>query len=176
MNVEIRPAATVILLRDREGLEVLTQRRSHAMAFAPGAYAFPGGALEPQDYEQPDPYISAAVRELREETGLAIDSSSLILWAHWITPPGRTRRFDTFFYVALAPDNSDEFVGDAESEGHLWISPRTLLAKFEADEVSMLPPTYITLQELAEFATAHDVLTATEHREITFFDGSKERS
>ena len=39
----------------------------------------------------------------------------------------------------------------------------------------MLPPTYITLRELAEFATVTDVLAATLTREITFFDGTRDR-
>lgn len=174
--MEIRPAATVIVMRDAGVFEVLTQRRSHAMAFAPGAYAFPGGALEPADYDSEDPFIAAAVRELREEAGISLDPSTLRLWAHWITPPGRVRRFDTFFYVAPAPENSEVRSDDAESESHLWIAPRSLLTKFEADEVTMLPPTYITLRELADFSSVTDVLDATQHREITFFDGSKDRS
>lgn len=175
-GVEIRPAATVILLRDRDGLEVLTQRRSHAMAFAPGAYAFPGGALEPIDYQSPDAHKAAAVRELSEETGLLVAQETLHLWAHWITPPGRTRRFDTLFYVAAAPSNSEVTLVDAESEAHLWISPQGLLAKYDADEVTMLPPTYITLRELSEFNSTAEVLASTKNREITFFDGVQERS
>lgn len=174
--MEIRPAATLILLRDRDHLEVLTQQRSHAMAFAPGAYAFPGGALEPQDQEASDPFIAAAVRELEEETGLVVDPDSLRLWAHWITPPGRTRRFDTYFYVAPAPADSEVKLVDAESESHLWIAPSDLLTKFEADEVTMLPPTYYTLKELAEFFSVDDVMLSTKTREITYFDGTMDRS
>lgn len=173
--MEIRPAATVILLRDQSSLEVLTQRRSHAMAFAPGAYAFPGGALEPSDYDSADPFIAAAVRELFEETSIHVAPESLKLWAHWITPPGRPRRFDTYFYVAAAPDGADVVSGDSESEDHLWITPSALIAKFDADEVTMLPPTYITLRELADFGSVAEVLAATLTREITFFDGSAER-
>ncbi len=49
-------AATLVLLRDQESpgsnsIEVLMQRRSSALAFAPGKFVFPGGALEPADYE-----------------------------------------------------------------------------------------------------------------------------
>ena len=173
--MEIRPAATVILLRDRERLEVLTQRRSHSMAFAPGAYAFPGGAVEPIDHESSDPFIAAAVRELREETGLSVEPETLRLWAHWITPPGRPRRFDTYFYVAPAPENSDVIADDAESESHLWVAPADLISQFEAEQVTMLPPTYFTLREINEFASVAELMAATSHREITFFDGTKER-
>ena len=40
----VRPAATVLLLRDTpQGIEVLMTRRSMTASFAPGAYVFPGG-------------------------------------------------------------------------------------------------------------------------------------
>src|SRR6185369_5836966 len=43
-----RPAATVLLLRDTpSGLEVLMTRRSATASFAPGAYVFPGGGIDP---------------------------------------------------------------------------------------------------------------------------------
>ncbi len=43
-------AATVLLLRDgAQGLEVLMTRRSLKASFAPGAYVFPGGGVEPDD-------------------------------------------------------------------------------------------------------------------------------
>ncbi|MCD0450646.1 NUDIX domain-containing protein [Actinocorallia sp. API 0066] len=49
-------AATVLLLRDRaDGLEVFLLRRVSSMAFAPGAYVFPGGGVDARDaeYDQP---------------------------------------------------------------------------------------------------------------------------
>jgi 8-oxo-dGTP pyrophosphatase MutT (NUDIX family) len=47
---EPRPAATVLLLRDgREGPEVFLLRRRLSMAFAAGAYAYPGGSVDPRD-------------------------------------------------------------------------------------------------------------------------------
>ena len=47
---EPKPAATLLLLRDSpQGLQVLMTRRSAQASFAPGAYVFPGGGLEPGD-------------------------------------------------------------------------------------------------------------------------------
>lgn len=170
--MEIRPAATVILLRDSDVLEVLVQRRSQAMAFAPGAYAFPGGALDPEDHIDADPFRHAAVRELAEESGIVVDPRGLYPWARWITPPGRTRRFDTWFYLAAAPADAEiKQSADDEVEHHLWVAPIDLLARYEREEVTMLPPTRVTLTELTEFATVADALAATEGRSIPFFDG-----
>lgn len=56
--VEIRPAATVVLLRDEpDGLHTLLLRRNSALGFAAGAWVFPGGRVEPEE-------IAAAPDEL----------------------------------------------------------------------------------------------------------------
>ncbi len=50
--VPVRPAATVLLLRDTPGgIEVLMTRRSKTASFAPGAYVFPGGGIDEQDIQ-----------------------------------------------------------------------------------------------------------------------------
>ncbi|OLT27931.1 NUDIX hydrolase [Actinomadura sp. CNU-125] len=87
-----RDAATVVVLRDhdRHGLQAFMLRRVRSMAFAPGAYVFPGGSVDPRDGEAtlawsgPSPaewgaafgagetvareLVCAAVRETFEET------------------------------------------------------------------------------------------------------------
>lgn len=81
-----RPAATILLLRDTpEGLEVLMTRRSMTASFAPGAYVFPGGGVDPSDAAshiharrrvgQSDLHLTqaiAAIRESFEELGLLL--------------------------------------------------------------------------------------------------------
>jgi 8-oxo-dGTP pyrophosphatase MutT (NUDIX family) len=92
-----RDAATVMLLRPAgtgAGIEVLMLRRVAAMKFAPGAYVFPGGSVDPADYDAPvgwhgpDPaefgarlgasaemaraLVCAAVRETFEEAGVLL--------------------------------------------------------------------------------------------------------
>ena len=81
-----RPAATVLLLRDGpQGLEVLMTRRSLSASFTPGAYVFPGGAIDAEDSQagdvaprrlgQTDAVLTesvAALRESFEEVGLLL--------------------------------------------------------------------------------------------------------
>ena len=81
-----RPAATVLLLRDGEaGLEVLMTRRSLTASFAPGAYVFPGGGVDPLDAAshamatrrpgQSELHLTqaiAAIRESFEELGVLL--------------------------------------------------------------------------------------------------------
>jgi recombination protein RecT len=81
-----RPAATVLLLRDSDhGVEVLMTRRSPTASFAPGAYVFPGGAIDAADAAahaiaarrptQDDLRLTqaiAAIRESFEELGILL--------------------------------------------------------------------------------------------------------
>jgi len=82
----IRPAATVLLLRDaKDGIEVLMTRRSTTASFAPGAYVFPGGGIDAADAmahaqstrraTQSDLHLTqaiAAIRESFEELGVLL--------------------------------------------------------------------------------------------------------
>lgn len=83
-----RPAATILLLRDSDdGLQVLMTRRSPTASFAPGAFVFPGGALDEADggptavastRARPDQdadhrrHAAAALREAFEELGVLL--------------------------------------------------------------------------------------------------------
>ncbi|MBT9552925.1 MAG: MBL fold metallo-hydrolase [Hydrogenophaga sp.] len=82
----VRPAATVLLLRDgADGVEVLMTRRSMTASFAPGAYVFPGGGIDAADAQahgqstrratQSDLHLTqaiAAIRESFEELGILL--------------------------------------------------------------------------------------------------------
>ena len=118
----VRPAATLILIRDRAtSPRVLLGRRADTAAFLPGTFVFPGGAVDPADYTavpevglRPETALAlgdpafavAAVRELFEETGLqlgkGLDLSALHYVFRAVTPPGYPRRFDARFFVADA--------------------------------------------------------------------------
>jgi 8-oxo-dGTP pyrophosphatase MutT (NUDIX family) len=72
-DIPIRPAATVLLVRDRhDGLEVFMLQRNLRSAFVPGVYLFPGGGLDPADGEGDGAYRIAAIRECFEEAGVLL--------------------------------------------------------------------------------------------------------
>ncbi len=91
----LRPAATVLLLRDGpQGLEVLMTRRSMTASFAPGAYVFPGGGIDAADAAahaqairrpgQSDLHLTqaiAAIRESFEELGVLFARHADGRWA-----------------------------------------------------------------------------------------------
>src|SRR5262249_5356532 len=103
------PSATVILLRDGSaGLETLLLRRNSRIAFHGGAWVFPGGRIDPEDYPdgiREDDLAAArqaAVREAWEEAGLSINRDALVWISHWTTPLGRPERYSTWFFSAGA--------------------------------------------------------------------------
>jgi glyoxylase-like metal-dependent hydrolase (beta-lactamase superfamily II)/8-oxo-dGTP pyrophosphatase MutT (NUDIX family) len=91
----LRPAATVLLLRDTPaGIEVLMTRRSLTASFAPGAYVFPGGGIDAADRAahtqaarrptQSDLHLTqaiAAIRESFEELGVLLARHTDGRWA-----------------------------------------------------------------------------------------------
>ena len=88
------PSATVVLLRDGpSALELLLLRRSSKLVFHGGAWVFPGGRIDPQDYAVGAEHDvdaasrNGAVRETREETGLCVDPLDLVPISHWFTAP-----------------------------------------------------------------------------------------
>src|SRR5512140_540806 len=104
------PAATVVLLRDgARGCEVLMVRRNAQLSFHGGAWVFPGGRIDPADYAglaDPSDVIAAArraaIREAAEEASVTVAEDGLLLLSRWITPEGLPKRFDTWFFAALA--------------------------------------------------------------------------
>ncbi len=174
------PAATVVLLRDgADGVETLMLRRDSKLAFAGGAWVFPGGRIDPEDYpggvvsDEAEAVLTAArnaaAREAMEEAGLVVDADSLVWFAHW-TPGviGATRRFATWFFVGVAPEGP-VVVDDGEIREHQWIRPADAITRREAGEIELIPPTWVTLQKLADASSTEEVCAAARAREPEIF-------
>lgn len=162
------PAATVILLREnQDGCETLLVRRNAQLSFHGGAWVFPGGRIEPEDYaaagDHPHDIVAAgrhaAVREAWEEAGIRISHPDLRLFSRWVTPEQAPKRFDTLFFVARA--GSDRVCVDGgEIHEHRWLRPEEALALQQPGEFDLPPPTFVTLCQLAEHRTVADILAA----------------
>ena len=148
------------------GLEVLVLRRDRDLSFAGGTWVFPGGRIDPADHPAGGDDLehaarSAAVREANEEAGLVIDRSVLRRWSHWTPPPETPKRFSTAFFVAAVPAGHDGVViDDGEIREHAWRQPAEMLELHAAGEVSLTPPTYITLTQLRGYPSSTEVVEA----------------
>jgi 8-oxo-dGTP pyrophosphatase MutT (NUDIX family) len=205
----IRDAATIVLMRgDGPDPQVLMGQRGAGAVFMPSKYVFPGGAVDAGDALVPlgsalhptcatrlavpdappaSALAAAAIRELWEETGLALghpgqtalppgwagfaargtvpDASALRFFFRAITPPGRSRRFDARFFLADAArlvGDPDDFSAASDELGHLHWLPLSKARDLD------LP--FITEVVLAEVA----VLAGTEGPPppVPFFDNS----
>lgn len=186
----IRPAATVILWRSSpQGPQILMGQRGAGAVFMPSKYVFPGGGVDSQDHlaaradsltdlcrarlhlncpadaPAPDTLAAAALRELVEETGIALSTAHPLRFVfRAITPPGRSRRFDARFFLADAEGATGDletFAGATDELSHLhWIG----LAEARALD---LP--FITEVVLAEVTA---ILRGADQPGVPFFDNS----
>ena len=145
-------AATVVLLRDgADGLETLMLRKNSRLAFG-GMWVFPGGRIDDADRSADGDELAAAanaaVREAAEEAGLVIASSALIPFSHWTPPPVAPKRFLTWFFLAPAPTGA-VVIDQGEIHDHAWMRPTVALARRDAGDIELAPPTWVTLHWLA---------------------------
>ena len=168
-----RPSASVVLLRDgageadRGGVEVYLMHRHARMPFAPLMAVFPGGKVDPVDRPGGAGATRAcAVREVAEETGVLVAASVLQPWAHWVTPEVEPLRFDTVFFVAAMPADQQARDVSGETDRAGWEPVVTALRQRERGRISLMPPTWSILLELARYADVAAVLTAATDRTI----------
>ncbi|MCA3487504.1 MAG: NUDIX hydrolase [Rhodobacter sp.] len=187
---------------------VLMGQRGAGAVFMPSKYVFPGGAVDADDALVPvgpalhptcaarlaapgappaGALAAAAIRELWEETGLALgrpgqaalppgwagfaaqslvpDASALRFFFRAITPPGRTRRFDARFFLADAArviGDPDDFSAASDELGHLHWLPLS-----QARDLDLPFITEVVLAEVAALAGA-----AGPPPPVPFFDNS----
>jgi 8-oxo-dGTP pyrophosphatase MutT (NUDIX family) len=181
MTDMLRRAASVIVARPSdEGLEVLVLERSREHRFLPGYTVFPGGAVDDEDGALAARWFgsaretarAAAVRELAEETGLAVSApgviaansddplelvhrqppatEQLVEICHWIAPEEVPVRFDARYFAVAASGRPAPRVDGVEAVRAWWISPRALLEELAREDRRLYWPTWYTVNRIAE--------------------------
>ena len=90
--------------------------------------------------------------DLLEQEKLFIPASALAYYGHWITAPGRSRRFDTRFFVALAPEGQEGKHDAAETVHDIWIRPHAAIERADRGEIELVHATRTSLNDLGRFA------------------------
>jgi len=96
--------------------------------------------------------------QLLEREGLRLALAEMHYLAHWVTPEGRPRRFDTRFFLAAAPARQVAHADGSEIVAHVWTTAPDALARFTAATWSMLVPTVHTLRMLSTVPTLDEAL------------------
>ncbi len=104
--------------------------------------------------------------EMARAEGLVLAFNSLAYFAHWITPEGLPKRFDTHFFLAVAPAEQEALYDNLETSDGVWIRPETALAQFEQGIFPIAFPTFHQVRDLCAFATVQEAIDATRTRHV----------
>lgn len=99
-----------------------------------------------------------SLAQLCEKHGLVVPLDRLAYLSHWVTPPGPPRRFDTRFFVAVAPEGQRAGHDGQETIDHVWMSPAQALEEHRAGQRLLGLPTIRTLRVLCDFNTTAELM------------------
>jgi 8-oxo-dGTP pyrophosphatase MutT (NUDIX family) len=161
------PSGTAVLLKETGGhFEILLVRRNTELTFHGGAWVFPGGRVEKQDFAHDNNDIigaarNAAVRETKEESGIDIQPEDLVLMSRWTTPENFPKRFIAWFFVTTVESDHVTIDGN-EILDYRWMKPGLALEAQRSEEIVLPPPTFVTLLTLSEYTDAKTTLSTLE--------------
>jgi 8-oxo-dGTP pyrophosphatase MutT (NUDIX family) len=94
-----------------------------------------------------------------EEEDLELACDLLVPFAHWITPEGSPRRYDTHFFLVAAPRDQVAAHDGKESVDSVWISPPAAIAEEKSEKRTIVFPTLMQLRKLGH---SGDIASALE--------------
>lgn len=97
---------------------------------------------------------------LREER-LVLATDAMIPYAHWITPEGMPKRFDTWFFLAVAPEDQLALHDGHEAVESVWLTAQQALDGAATGKYTVIFPTERNLWKLARHRTAQEAFAAT---------------
>lgn len=122
---------------------------------------------------------AAAARRLRESLeqgtpfskllpalGLQLDLSALTPFARWCPNFKETRRFDTLFFVADAPQGNGAKAAEAEAVRILWATATQVLDEADGGRAHIIFPTRRNLERLARFRSADEARADAEQHGV----------
>ena len=104
--------------------------------------------------------------ELLAKNGLVLTLDELVPYAHWITPIGMPKRFDTWFFLAAAPPEQVGAHDGKESTDSVWLSPREALAGGESGRFKLPFPTTRNLIKLGKQASVKAALEESRGKPV----------
>lgn len=164
-----------MLARDgAAGLEVLLLKRAGTVSFGADAWVFPGGRVDDDDAGADDLFSveaarRAAVRETHEEAGIVVDGDALRVLSRWVPGPEAPKRFLTWLLFGRA-ETTDVRIDGSEIVDHRWIAPADALAEHGERRMGLLPPTWVTLYQLARHGSVDAASAAIAAAEPEFYE------
>ncbi|HKP78678.1 MAG TPA: NUDIX domain-containing protein [Phenylobacterium sp.] len=120
-----------------------------------------------------DPQVRSAVDQgqtafldVVRDLGVRLRLDALAVFARWITPPIMPKRFDTWFYAVRAPTDQVAAADGREAVDAEWIAPAEILRLADAGERTVIFPTRMNVQLLAEASSAEDCVARAQARTL----------
>jgi 8-oxo-dGTP pyrophosphatase MutT (NUDIX family) len=104
--------------------------------------------------------------EMAQKEGLMYTPEDLIPFAHWITPAILKTRFDTWFFLARLPSGQAAHYDNKELTSAEWMNPQKAIGLNGEREILLMPPTLMTLRELASFGTINELFVFAATKDI----------
>jgi 8-oxo-dGTP pyrophosphatase MutT (NUDIX family) len=106
----------------------------------------------------------ASFLELVRGLGVQLDLQAMAPFARWITPRLMPKRFDTWFFIATAPEDQFAVCDGYETVDAEWIAPSEALRMAQAGERKIIFPTRMNLQLLAESSDVDGAIASSHAR------------
>jgi len=120
--------------------------------------------------------------EIIQKEDLILCCDRLAYYAHWITPEGRPKRFDTHFFLARMPRRQHAVHDGGESVHSVWVRPPSAIAAGERGDRNVMFPTRLNLEMLERSDSVDAAIAEANAREIVtvlpkthFIEGDEHR-
>jgi len=108
----------------------------------------------------------ACLVEMLEREGLRLATDRLTYFSHWITPVTAPLRYDTRFFVAIAPEGQEALPDNVEAIHHVWVNPALAVERYNAGDFKMRTPTIRTLEQFAKYDTTDALVAALREQPV----------
>ncbi len=108
----------------------------------------------------------ATIVDLVEAEDLELATELMTPYAHWITPTFAPKRFDTWFFLAEAPQDQVALHDGSESTDSVWIGPQAAIEEAKSGKRTLVHATFKNLELLAEGRTVAGALEQAKKRKV----------
>jgi 8-oxo-dGTP pyrophosphatase MutT (NUDIX family) len=108
----------------------------------------------------------ASILDLVEAEDLELATELMTPYAHWITPTFAPKRFDTWFFLADAPEDQVALHDGSESTDSVWIGAQQAIDEATAGRRTLVHATLKNLELLAEGGTVSGALAQAKKRKV----------
>ncbi|MCA6125864.1 NUDIX hydrolase [Bradyrhizobium sp. WSM 1704] len=141
----------ILLVRPKGSSELVDAKRADALALAHRTALNEG---------------KITFQQILTDNGLVLALDALVPYAHWITPEGMPKRFDTWFFLAAAPPEQLGAHDGKESTDSIWVSARDALEGGESGRFKLPFPTTRNLIRLGKQPSVAAALADSKGKSI----------